>query len=445
MNAWDVIVVGAGLAGLETGALLADGGLRVLVLERGNEIGGRAKVVEQQGFTLNYGLHYLMGGYESAHYRILERIGKADAVDFTPIDPSRLLRLKKGRLHLVPTSSRHMLTTGLISARGKLGLVSAMLRVFQSDPETLWNVPLGEWLDENVPNRSLQSFFLDTAGPIIFDAETDKISAGHFVLEMRKVLAPKGPLALYPAGGWGAMVDALRAFIESCGGEVRAKAPVDGLIFEGERVSGVRSEGEIMLAGAVVLALPPAQLTPLFRETPLASLHPEQIEPTMGVAVDIGFKGVGNTTIATIEMPEIQATSGFHNLFVPSLAPEDGLLFQGVRWLTPEQMADKNEVRRTEDLFLRQLENIWPDIRQKIVLRRVLVRDVILSAHHRSTQPAPSLLPIQASGGLYLVGDAVNAPGELSAVAGESALQAANLLLAAKIAGFASTVTDDAA
>jgi len=69
---YDVIVIGAGLAGLETAALLAQQGARVLVLERRPVIGGRAMVVRDAGFTLNYGLHYMMHGYANPHYRILE-------------------------------------------------------------------------------------------------------------------------------------------------------------------------------------------------------------------------------------------------------------------------------------------------------------------------------------------------------------------------------------
>ena len=53
----DVIVIGGGVAGLAAGALLAKGGVRVAVLEKGNETGGRANCHEDQGFTLNYGAH----------------------------------------------------------------------------------------------------------------------------------------------------------------------------------------------------------------------------------------------------------------------------------------------------------------------------------------------------------------------------------------------------
>lgn len=421
---FDVIIVGGGLTGLETGALLAHEGARVLVLERSNEIGGRAKVVEQKGFTLNYGLHYMMGGYTSPHYRILKQVGQENAVEFAPIDPTRLWRLHNGKLHIVPTSLGQMFTTGLMGTRAKLGLPGAMLALFRADVEQLWNVPLGEWLNKVAPEPSLKSFLLDMAGPIIFDADPAQISTAHFILESRKLLNIKGPMAVYPAGGWGALCQVFRQVIETHGGVVRIKAPVDALIFDEhqERVRDVWSHGEMLMAQAVVLTLPPAALAPLLADTPLARLAPEKIEPTMGVAVDLGFMGVENPRIATIEMPEIQATAGFHNLFMPSLAPENGLLFQGLRWLTPEQMADKHEVKRTEDLFLQQLEAIWPDIRTKVVVRRTLVREVIMSAHHRWTQPASSLLPIEAAPGLYIAGDATQARGELSASAGESAI-----------------------
>ena len=53
----DAIVIGGGVAGLATGALLAKQGKRVTVLEKGNQPGGRAYTYEDKGFTLNYGPH----------------------------------------------------------------------------------------------------------------------------------------------------------------------------------------------------------------------------------------------------------------------------------------------------------------------------------------------------------------------------------------------------
>jgi phytoene dehydrogenase-like protein len=163
----------------------------------------------------------------------------------------------------------------------------------------------------------------------------------------------------------------------------------------------------------------------LLQSTPIQGFEQERLQgirPTMGVAVDLGVMGLHNDTVATIELPEFGATMGIHNLFEPSLAPEGGHLFQFLRFLTPEHMADKAEVDRSEAIMVNVMEQVWPGVSDKVVLRRTLVRPIMTAASHRYDQPRPSLLPIQTPvQGLYVVGDATQAPGELSNCACESA------------------------
>ncbi len=53
----DVIVVGAGIAGLTAAAQLTEGGLDVLVVEASDRVGGRAGTEEVSGFTIDRGFH----------------------------------------------------------------------------------------------------------------------------------------------------------------------------------------------------------------------------------------------------------------------------------------------------------------------------------------------------------------------------------------------------
>ena len=48
---FDVIVVGAGFGGATCAALLAKRGLRVLLLEKNSQAGGKAMVISKNGFT----------------------------------------------------------------------------------------------------------------------------------------------------------------------------------------------------------------------------------------------------------------------------------------------------------------------------------------------------------------------------------------------------------
>ena len=52
---FDTIVIGAGISGLGLAALLGQSGQRVLTLEKGRELRGRAHSFQQRGHTTNMG------------------------------------------------------------------------------------------------------------------------------------------------------------------------------------------------------------------------------------------------------------------------------------------------------------------------------------------------------------------------------------------------------
>ena len=61
---FDVVVVGAGLAGLHAAATLESVDMRVLVLEAQRRVGGRVHSMRQQGGTAEAGGTYIGAGYE---------------------------------------------------------------------------------------------------------------------------------------------------------------------------------------------------------------------------------------------------------------------------------------------------------------------------------------------------------------------------------------------
>ena len=91
----DVVIVGAGLAGLAAARPLIDAGRHVVILEASDGIGGRVRTDLVDGFRLDRGFQILLTAYPE-----LDRQVDLAALDLQPFDPGALV-WKDGRGHIV--------------------------------------------------------------------------------------------------------------------------------------------------------------------------------------------------------------------------------------------------------------------------------------------------------------------------------------------------------
>jgi len=96
---FDVIVIGAGVGGLTSAALLAKAGKKVLLVEKEARTGGFIRPLEYGPYHFDVGARLLMGcnpegpfGPGSVH-ALLEVLGAADLCEFIPIQPFVTIRL----------------------------------------------------------------------------------------------------------------------------------------------------------------------------------------------------------------------------------------------------------------------------------------------------------------------------------------------------------------
>jgi len=83
----DVIVIGAGLAGLSAGAFLASAGADVLVVERADAPGGYARPIRHNGFAADLAVSELPTGVDDELVDgIFAHLGVRDRCVFTPVD-----------------------------------------------------------------------------------------------------------------------------------------------------------------------------------------------------------------------------------------------------------------------------------------------------------------------------------------------------------------------
>jgi prolycopene isomerase len=85
-----VIIVGAGLGGLTCGCLLAQKGLKVLMIEKNQKVGGCCTSFEKDGFSFDLSVQSLGECQQGGRiWRILGQLNLLDQIHFIPLEPAR--------------------------------------------------------------------------------------------------------------------------------------------------------------------------------------------------------------------------------------------------------------------------------------------------------------------------------------------------------------------
>ncbi len=85
---YDYVIIGAGMAALSVGALLAKAGQRVCLLEAHDTPGGYAHTFGQDGFSFSAEVHYIWGcAPGQAIYQFLQHLGLHEEITFQAFDP----------------------------------------------------------------------------------------------------------------------------------------------------------------------------------------------------------------------------------------------------------------------------------------------------------------------------------------------------------------------
>lgn len=401
MEHYDVVVVGAGLAGLVAGATAAGTGVSTLIVD-GHPPGGRASTDVKGRYRFNRGAHGQFQGGEAT--AVLGRLGVS--VPGAPA-PFELARGRVGdRVDFLPNGLRTMLRTTLIGARGKLALGRLMAGAKRWKPEPVAGLTIAEWLDGfHLPAdaRALMRMLVRTA---TYVEDDDHVSADVAVTQMS--LAMKHG-ANYVHGGWATMVDGLVTAAQRNGAEIRTGPSVTSVGASGAGVAVV-ADGQEISAGAVVLAAgtPDAAAVVLDRRPEAwAGLGP-QVEVS---CLDLGVRArPAKPVLYGIDQPFYLAD---HATKAEGLCPDGGGLVHVLRYLAPGEETPADTLRESMEQHARHA-GIDPAMIEE---RRFLHRMTVVGA---TPTPATGGLAgrpgIDSTGvpGVYVAGDWIGPRGWLS-------------------------------
>jgi 15-cis-phytoene desaturase len=270
----DVVVAGAGLAGLSCALELVEAGRRVLLLEARGVLGGRTSSWLEDGMAVESGLHRYIGFYRALP-RLLERAG-VDLEQVVEWEDEVEIRLPGGQpAAVLGVSPYHRPIETLLSALGhndflspgdKLslqpffadGLEDYAERPARLDAQSVLEYARAKGVGEPAIERVLVPL---TAG--LFFVPPERYSAlAFFALVSPAAMRPRElRVGAFKGGMTGAIINPIASAFQRKGGQIWVRAPATRLLLEGTRVVGVEAAGQAIRAGRVVLAtsLGPAQ------------------------------------------------------------------------------------------------------------------------------------------------------------------------------------------
>jgi len=245
----DVVVVGAGLAGLCCARRLTAAGVDCLVVEASDGVGGRMRTDEVEGFLLDRGFQVLLTAYPEAR-RVLDYA----ALDLRPFYPGALVHTG-ARFHRVADPWRHpldvvsLLFSPVATLADKAHLAALRHHVTSGTWEDIAARPevsaLRALKRAGLSDVVIDRFFRPFLGGVLAGRELDA-SSRMFEFVFRAFAVGD---ACLPARGAGSIPAQLRAGLPR--EAVRLGARVERLEDGAVRLAG----GETIRAGAVVVAV----------------------------------------------------------------------------------------------------------------------------------------------------------------------------------------------
>ena len=244
----DVAIVGAGLAGLSCARRLEQAGLSCRISEAADQVGGRVRTDNVDGFLLDRGFQIFLTSYREPRQWL-----DIDRLRLQAFEPGALIR-HAGKFHRLadpwrqPLAGLRSLLSGVISLNDKLGVGRLRAQLLDESVEELFQQPETTTLQAlqtmGFSEQIIERFFRPFLGGVFFDRELTT-SSRMFTFVFR---AFSEGAACVPAKGMQAIPEQLAAGLHA--DTIQLNTPIQGV-----QTGSVLSEaGEETKARAVVVA-----------------------------------------------------------------------------------------------------------------------------------------------------------------------------------------------
>ena len=391
---WDVVIVGGGLAGYVASNYLSNKNLSILILEKGNKVGGRARTDKMNKDYFNLGPHAIYKKGKTSE--VLEELG-IELNGGTPKLGGVLTQNKKE--YTAPLNPVGLLSTSLLNWKEKFEWMSILSKLPKVDPQTLATQTFQQWVEQNVHSPNVQSLLYVLGRLSTYSHSPEKVSAKVIVTHIKIALGG----VLYLHGGWQSVIDQLHNKAVITGVQVKTHTSVKQMKrTEQDCIKITLSNNEEITSKYVISTIGPLELTNLL-ETP-ESVNPmlSSLTPIKGASLDI--------SLSRLPQPNKLFALDIHEPLYYSVHSTAARLSENghhsvlhvFKYYHPDDEPIHVNVRNELEQFLETLQPGWKDyvVDSRFLPNLIVNQRLPLVGHEQHFNRSETNIP-----GLYLAGD----------------------------------------
>ncbi|MFC5528826.1 phytoene desaturase family protein [Cohnella yongneupensis] len=416
---WDVVVIGAGIAGLTASIYLARAGQKVLLLDKGAQPGGRAATQAIADARVNLGAHAL---YKST-LPILREVGVTPTGASPKPTSAFVFRGLDGKDEAVPFFK--LLLGSFLKWSEKTELIRFYAGIRKTDTSALSDVSLQSYLETHISSPRVRDIALALVRVSTYCHAPALLSAGAVLEQLKQAQV------LYVNEGWQTLVNQLTEQAKLAGVTIRSQVLAREIAGAYPQMTVILKDGERLSARRVLSTAGPADTLVLLNPAllPAEAASYERLVPVRAACLDLVVSGLPQPRTKFALGADSPLYYSNHSAVASFTDNPKHAVVHLMKYLSPTQNSDAAQDERELESFLDLLQPGWRDyVIQRRYLPRMLVSHAIVTAADGGLAGRPGPI-VEGRTGLYVAGDWVGSEGILLNASLTSAKAAAQCII----------------